>query len=274
MNAATDEIQLFEALKRDLRDSSRNLTHNEARRLVYFYYSLQEQRIRAANQLRKLNESGEPHAIFTWINKNTERLETWVKTALDVYSQNHPAGEWLRSVKGIGPVIAAGLLANIDIEKAPTAGHIWSFAGLNPGKTWNKGEKRPWNADLKTLCWKLGESFVKVSGHEDAFYGQVYKNRKALELAKNEAGEYAEQAAAKLVKFKIDPSTDAYKAYIQGRLPPAHIHARAKRYAVKLLLSHLHEVWYELHHGVPAPAPYVFAHLAHAHRIAPPRIAA
>ena len=77
------------------------------------------------------------------------------------------------------------------------------YAGMDPRSTWEKGQKRPWNAQLKVLCWKLGESFVKVSGNEKAFYGRIYKERKALEMAKNEAGEYAAQAAAKLEKFKI-----------------------------------------------------------------------
>jgi hypothetical protein len=44
------------------------------------------------------------------------------------------------------------LLARIDIVKAPTAGHIWRYAGLDPTVRWNKGEKRPWNAGLKVLC--------------------------------------------------------------------------------------------------------------------------
>ena len=60
---------------------------------------------------------------------------------------------------------------------------------------------------------------------------------------------------AKLEKYKIGKTTDAYKAYSVGKLPPAHIHARAKRYAVKMFISHLHEIWYEVELGKPAPVP-------------------
>lgn len=122
------------------------------------------------------------------------------------------------------------------------------------------------------MFWKLGESFVKVSGYDDAFYGKLYKQRKEIEVAKNEAGEFAEQAKTKLEKFKIGKDTDAYAAYIQGKLPPAHIHARAKRYAIKLLLAHLHEVMYKDHFKKDPPLPYAIGILGHAHTIAPPGV--
>jgi DNA modification methylase len=82
---------------------------------------------------------------------------------------------------------------------------------------------------------------------------------------------YYDQAATKLEKFKIGKTTDAYKAYSIGKLPPAHIHARAKRYAVKLFLSHLHETMHEIEHGTTPPLPYALAHLGHAHKIEVPR---
>ena len=140
---------------------------------------------------------------------------------------------------GVGPIAASGFLAYIDIAKAPTVGHIWRFAGLDPTVSWNKGCKRPWCAALKRQAWLLGESFVKVSGREADVYGKVYKVRKELEVSRNTAGLYAEQAAHALLTKKYDPSTEAYKAYIEGRLPDARIHMRAKRYAVKLPLSPL-----------------------------------
>lgn len=50
-------------------------------------------------------------------------------------------------------------------------------------------------------------------------------------------------------------------------LPPAHIHSRAKRYAVKIFLSHLFSVWYELENHEKPPKPYAIAILNHAHEI-------
>ncbi len=258
-------------LTKDEKKASITLGKDEARFLVDAYYQLQDNRIRSDGQVRSMSKDGEPHAVLQWLADMNRTLEESIKSALDNYSTATPVGQWARSQVGIGPVIAAGLLAHLDITKANTAGAFWSYAGMDPRSTWEKGQKRPWNAQLKVLCWKLGESFVKVSGNEDAFYGKVYKDRKAMELAKNEAGEYAEQAAAKLEKFKIGKDTDAYKAYIQGKLPPAHIHARAKRYAVKLFLAHLHEVMFEDHFGTKPPLPYAIGILSHAHKIEVPK---
>ena len=54
-------------------------------------------------------------------------------------------------------------------------------------------------------------------------------------------------------------------------LPPAHLHARAKRYAVKLFLSHYHHVAYEVRTGAPPKAPYIVTHdPGHVHHIVPP----
>lgn len=266
---ALEEVVLAK-LSRDLRNASRGMTQNEARFLVTAYYTMQDNRIRTANQVRRMVQVQEPHGVLIWLMNNNALLERQVASALDAYSAAHPVGMWARKIPGIGPVIAAGLLAHIDIAKAPTAGHIWSFAGLDPTRVWQKGEKRPWNADLKTLCWKIGESFVKASGRDNDVYGKVYRERKALEQAKNDAGEYAEQAKHQLERFNIGQNTLARAAYVSGKLPPAHIHARAKRYAVKLFLSHLHTVWYECYHERKAPRPYVIEHMGHAHEIPPP----
>ena len=257
-------------MTRDIASAAKILSDDEARFLVDAYYQMQGDRIRAKNQAKALEKAGEPNAILDYLGEQSRVLESQVKRALDKYTEAHPCGEWMRAQKGIGPVIAAGMLAHIDIHQAPTVGHVWRFAGLDPTVTWEKGQKRPWNAKLKTLCWKAGESFVKVSGDPEAYYGQTYAQRKAQEVAKNEAGDFAEQAAAILEKKRIGKDTEAYKAYSVGKLPPAHIHARAQRYAVKLFLAHLHEVMHETIIGTPAPLPYPIAHLGHVHKIERP----
>ena len=256
-------------LSRDMINAGEELSTGEARFLVDSYYTMQEGRIRSNNQIRALTESNEPHDILQWLAVENRMLEESIKLALDLYSDHHPVGGRMRTVIGVGPVIAAGLLAHIDITRAKTAGAIWRYAGLDPTSIWKKGEKRPFNASLKTLCWKLGESFVKVSGNEKSMYGKLYRERKEVEVAKNEAGDFADQAEAKLAKFNIGKTTDAYKAYSTGKLPPAHVHARAKRYAVKMFLAHLHEIWYEIELGEKAPVPYVMAHAGHTHKIEP-----
>lgn len=256
-------------LSRDLVAAAKTLSDDEARFLVDAYYTMQENRIRGAAQERELTESGEPHSVLQWLTAQDAILEQQIKRALNSYAESKPVGQWSLSIYGIGPVISAGLLAHIDITRAPTVGHVWSFAGLDPTKTWEKKTKRPWNASLKTLCWKVGQSFMKFSNHEECRYGRIYRERKAIEVERNEAGQFAEQAALALTRKRYGVETGARKAYEAGRLPPAHIDARARRYAVKLFLAHWHEVAFVAHYGEKPPLPYPISHLGHAHVINP-----
>jgi len=270
------DMELVKRLRKDLKAASKVLEHNEARALVDMYYTVQASRIATGNQVaaisrvnKETGEIREPSMVLLWFKDQYHELERNIAKSLDFYSNNHQISIWARKVIGIGPVLASGLMANLDITKAPTVGAFWRFAGLDPSITWDKGKKRPWNASLKVVCWKIGESFVKVSGNEKSLYGRIYRERRALETAKNEELAYKDQAEAALARKNYKKSTEAYKSYIKGMLPSKHIMNRAQRYAVKLFLSHLFAYWYEKEYGKKAPAPYCFEHLGHIHEIAP-----
>lgn len=256
------EHELHLKLSADLKKAVATMTSAEARYLVDSYYLQQENRLRCDGQIRAM--SAEPHGVIAWFSERNAALENQMRLALKRYAESQPMGRWALAVVGIGPVIAAGLLAHIDITKAPTVGHIWRYAGLDPTSVWKKGEKRPHNAALKVLCWKAGESFVKVSGKEEALYGRLYLERKALEAQKNEAGDYAAEAAKVLQRM---PGHAQKAVYATGKLPAGHLHARAKRWAVKLFLAHWHEAAYRAHFQCDPPKPYAISHLGHAHEI-------
>lgn len=263
------EVEALNKLKRDIKNAGTTLSKEEARYLVDLYYQMQEYRKASDNQVRQLQkeDTKEPHETLAFFANNFRTLERNIKSVLQVYAESKPIGQWMLSICGIGPVISAGLMANIDITKVQTAGQIQAFAGLDPTREWNKGEKRPYNARLKTLCWKIGQCFIKVQNNEEDVYGKIFAIRKAYEIERNEKGELADQAKAKLEKYNIGKNTDAYKWYSQGKLPPAHINQRASRYAVKIFLSHLFSVWYEMEHKEKPPKPYAIAILNHAHEI-------
>tara|TARA_R100001463_G_scaffold3810_5_gene15081 strand:- start:113 stop:931 length:819 start_codon:yes stop_codon:yes gene_type:complete len=264
----TNENKVKLKLTKDLLTASSEMTDNQARFLVDTYYQMQDARIRSSAQVRGLKEGDEPSHVMSWIEDINIQLEDNIKKALHKYALGHPVGQWSLGIMGIGPVISAGLLAYIDIKQAPTVGHIWRYAGQDPTCKWNKGEKRPWNANLKTLCWKMGECFVKVKNNDSDFYGKIFDERKIWESANNEKLMYKSQAdeGAK----RVGKTTEAYKSYSVGKLPAGHIHARAKRYAVKLFLSHWHDIAYRNHYKSAPPFPYPIAHMGHAHQIPVP----
>ena len=124
----------------------------------------------------------------------------------------------------------------------------------------------PFNRNLKTACWKLGDTFVK-NANRKSMYGKIYQQRKAYELAKNDKGDYAEFAALCLQKKNY--TGDTRKTYESGKLPLNHIEQRARRYAVKMFISHYFEACYRYTYGVPAERPYAIEHLGHTDYIGP-----
>jgi hypothetical protein len=263
---------------RDALQAAKTLDDNEIRFLVDAYYQLQDYRKASTNQIRSIDQGvdegpvstgghARQHQTLDWLAVQLDTMENQIKRALDVYSQSHEAGPWLRSVYGIGPVIAAGLVSHINIERAPTVGHIWRFAGLDPTVRWPSREqstayfkgqsideltmasaaaeygraaqtliqfashdrtgkpvkmtpttasaalsRRPWNTQLKTLTWKVGQSFMKFSGQAECYYGAVYKQRKAYEIERNVAGNPAIAAAVATGLAKVGKTTDGIQA--------------------------------------------------------------
>jgi hypothetical protein len=260
------DMEPVRKLEQDIRKATITLGRDEARFLVDTYYSIQDFRMQSANQVRSIiqSEQEEPHQTLAFFLDQFAQIETQVKSALDAYSSSHELGRWARAHIGVGPVIAAGLLAHINIEKAPYATSVWRFAGLLPGQEKVKGQKRDWNADLKVLAWKLGDSFVKQSGHEDCYYGKLYRKRKELEVTRDQEGFNKDAAARVLAKKNIqDKPTRA--AYESGHLPPGHLDMRARRYAVKRFLAHYFEAAWWLHYGTEPPKPWIQEHGGHQH---------
>jgi hypothetical protein len=295
-----------------------------ARSLVDLYYRMQEERKALANQAGAI-ERGVDTGGSQWIEYTLRQIETLEANAamfLETYAWSHPMGPWLQAVHGIGPVLAAGLLAHLTLQ--PTVGHWWRFAGLDPQQKWLGTEKLrpewdklegdvetrarilagivgrnpetvlrdattdhrtgevkkltkdgaikalariPFNRPLKTLCWKIGDSFVKLGNREDAYYARHYRQRKAEEVARNLRGDRAELAARTLA----EKPTHAQRAtYAEGRLPDGRIDLMARRATVKLFLSHFHEVWWRVEHGTAPPKPFSIAVLGHGHYLPPP----
>jgi hypothetical protein len=302
----TPVLKLNRDMVKALRADSDGITDTEARFLVDLYYTMQDQRVRVNNQVKGLDRDAkkaeteaEPHEALDWTLTQFATLESQVAKLLGIYTESHPMAWFFDQTIGIGPILAAGLLAHIDITKAPTAGHIWRFAGLDPTMKWEKKTKRPWNADLKKLCWKIGDSFVKFSNHPDGLYGQIYRKRKAYEWERNLSGANAGTADNALEAKKYGKETDA-KAWYSGEcdpekaralldagkaltasgckgnagvkmLPPAQIDMRARRYAVKLFLSHLQETWWRETYQEAPPKPFAISIQGHAHYLAPPQ---
>jgi len=263
------DFPLYTRFNRDVRSLAAEMDQNSTRKLVDAYYTIQENRMAFSAQARELQSQGSPSELVEFLSYNLQLMEKSLKFPLESFADSTVAGKWALSQYGIGPVLAAGLCAHIDITKAPTAGSVWRYAGLDPTQKWEKGQKRPFNAELKTLCWKIGQSFMKFHKRDECFYGQLYRQDKDRRVSKNEAGDYAD-FAKEILDTKNFKANQTRATLETGILSDAQIDAQARRFAVKIFLSHYHAVAFQAHYGEPAPRPYIIAHGDHVHEIAIP----
>jgi hypothetical protein len=245
----------------------KDLQMAELRLLVANYYLTQEMRKRLDMQIRHLGDK-ELLPISVQGPEIFAGYEEGIAKTFKKMLPNNPVARWIVAQRGIGPIIAAGLLSHIDIKQAPTAGHIWRFAGLDPSMKWKKGKKRPYNAQLKQICWHAGQCFMKQSNDPDCFYGKLYRSKKQHYIARNEAGGFADKA--KVYKGVVDAANK--KLLAAGKVPPAYIDACARRFAVKIFLSHLQIVLYWHEYKQVAPKPFALTVMGHAHEIEIPHV--
>ena len=152
---------------RDLRAAAKLMGVREARYFVDTYYDLQDYRIAAANQQRKLLEGQEPSEFIAWLkNGQLVVLEGQSKPC----STSGARGATDGRVEPCGCRDRPSHFIRIDCQyrhykSADRRAHLAVRPGLDPTCKWRRAKKRPWNASLKRLCWLMGESFVKVSGN-------------------------------------------------------------------------------------------------------------
>lgn len=124
-------------------------TKEEARFLNDIYYQTQAKRIAIAGQLRSLKQdkdtkskddakNEENLAFLEWYLSKSVKMEENIKKALEAFSDSYYLSRWAKACKGIGPVLATALAANLEIKsKDMHAGNWWSYCGLNDNN-------RPW----------------------------------------------------------------------------------------------------------------------------------
>ena len=184
----------------------------------------------------------------------------------------HPAWPWLGRVRGLGPSLAARLLARLDIERAPTPSSFWSYCGL---------------ATVAAQVYRCAECGYELSLPEGRQIRAAHRIPRSSETCAGTlapAGDGPRRVAqprptrgenapydreAKKLCYLIGVSFvrqgEAYKRYyneqrarLEATKPdwiPRRRHLTALRMTEKLFLAHLWLVWREAL-GLPVTAPY------------------
>jgi hypothetical protein len=146
--------------------------------------------------------------------------------------------EIMCGVKGVGTMLAAKLVAQIDIDRAKTVSALWRYCGYGCDENGErdrpkKGEKLVYNKKAKAIVHLIGIQLLRKGP-----YREIYENARE---------KYEEK------------HTDWTKG---------HHHMAALRKVKKLFLAHLWEVWRELE-GLPIRPAYILEHGGHTHKHKP-----
>lgn len=184
----------------------------------------------------------------------------------------------VENIIGNSKEITDDMITEISVQTQWNFAYLQSKAYNEEKGKWSKEAlinacaKIPYNKDLKVLVWKIASSFQWGCNDPESVYGRLFSERRILETAKNEKGDYADQAAKKLETTNIGKDTDAYKAYSQGMLPKKHIENRAKRWVSKIFVSHLFEEMYRVKNDAIPPRYYSLEHCEGHHDIIAPEV--
>jgi hypothetical protein len=127
------------------------------------------------------------------------REERELRAGFATLLEGHPAWDWLRQVRGIGPTLAARLLARLRIERAPTPSAFWRYCGLGTdavtavdaggtrGATrvaqprLRRGERSTYSPTAKAVCYLIGLSLMRQGSAYKAYYRE---RRAGLEVTR------------------------------------------------------------------------------------------
>lgn len=238
--------------------------------LVNDYYDIQETRIRTENRIRSFVQGVSPQQeefVKELVLKSLVTIEKRIVRYLSKELQSETLwAEWLENVKGIGPVLAAGLIGWIeDIDKFATISKLWKYSGLavaEDGKAMRreKGKKLCWNPRMKVLSWKCGESFVK---QKDSGYRDLYEKFREYYDKKWKT---SDDCGSKGCANKGKALKKKGKKVISRECMKGHRYAAAKRKTVKVFFAHVHMRWNELKGNKPSH-PFIMGREGHSNEI-------
>jgi len=207
---------------------------------------VQKARIQFGNRLSALDRQADTDAadgnqreiLQRWFTR-FEELEADLDSDIKATVREEPIFEYISAVKGIGPSLAAQMIAMIDIRRANTVSALWRYAGqgVTPEGTAEKpikGEKLHYNKRLKTTMFKVGSAFLRANSP----YRSIYDT-------------------AKVHYETTHPDWSKMRQ-----------HRAATRKMVKVFLSHLWQCWRQIE-GLPVTLPFAQEILGHDHYMPP-----
>lgn len=149
---------------------------------------------------------------------------------------------WLKSVKGIGPVLGGMLIAETNIEECTTVSKMWAWWGLTPASGGSSYRRH-------RVSKVLGESLLRKK--TKPYYQEYLRYKMQKEHAMQPcmgcggSGKHGEESCANCAGTGQGPWGKSQN----------HRHAAARRYMVKVFLKDFWQAWRRLE-DLPCPEPY------------------
>lgn len=271
--------------------------------------------VRVGQQVRlsHLAKRGEDCPLTRALLEKSMEYEHFVDTTLAKLIKSHPASPWFSRVKGTGGEAIGKVLGLIDnfgrfyemgdpmiptyvsrspierdgkklvwveaIERFPTPSKLRKYAGLVPGLQREIGKRLPFNADLRTMLWRLGVSLLKARGKFHEFYLK-YKEylvarceQEGIRILPTPKGRYCVfcEAEVELKTARYCPTCNTLlssKEEPKGVMSEGHIHMMAMRRMMQHFLD-LFWVVYRQAMYLPVRAPYPIEFLGHSTIVSP-----
>lgn len=264
---------------------SKGVSKEALKGLVQTAASLEKVRVAMGNRLGALERGADmaedpTEAVYSEIQTGIERLEELIDLAVEDAVNKFPVYNlWLRHVKGIGPALAAQMLAFLLPPKDGLGVGTWYKAsGLysqyrEEQDMWRlprdrEGEQAHHHRYLRRCLYNVAKSFVRIGG----FYRSVYDDQKGRLIQKHWPPDLIEtlriaRAAPEEGQAKLLEGVSKRGAALGWTL--LRLDQTARVITVKLFMSHLWHKWAEIE-GVAIRPPYVIEVLGHKGYIPPP----
>ena len=193
-----------------------------------------------------------------------KRIETIMRHFTDAISLRKNElmflDDWKKTLYGAGSDSFIMLYLHLDLDKTKSVSSWWRICGQAHTILGEKQYKKviegtvklDHNKKLRKACYYMAENFIqkKVSP-----YYEIYKERKEYETEKNNNAEYRDIAFYILKALKTRSmeqiTSNEYKTNLMnGRLGKAHLDMRARRYMIKIFLSHIYSIKHMKERGV------------------------
>lgn len=252
-------------------EDTEDIPHYLLRKLVDSYFDFQETRIqtqlrfKSAERENSLTDEEMLHYGITDVYDQVLRTEKGFEKLITKQLENHALyTQYLSKIRGVGPIIAAGLISYIDdIAKFKNVSKLWQYCGYGMN-TFCPKCKKPTFVEVEYETGKIAKKLQpmdicpvcktktdrilqkRMTGYQSNWNDRL--KVLAWKFSESIVKQPAEKSGYRRLydEIKSGEKARAPEKYVENGktyFNPGHIHNRTMRKVRKIFLAHLWEIW-------------------------------